>query len=289
MIISASRRTDIPAFYSDWFIERIKQGYVCVKNPMNANQIKTVSLKPGDVDCIVFWTKNAAPLISKMKTLDDMRYMYYFLWTITPYGKDIEPNIADKNEIISNFIRLSEMISAKRVILRYDPIIINSKYTADFHIEYFKNLTAELSGHTNKCIISFVDIYNKMSKQAKEIIGGQVDNSAMINIASKLNKIAQENNIKIQTCCEEINLSTAGIPLGACIDKTLIEHLCGRELNINNAKSQRELCNCAESVDIGAYNCCSHGCVYCYANSSEKTVNENIKKHDINSPFLIGI
>lgn len=289
MIISASRRTDIPAFYSDWFINRIKQGNVCVKNPMNAKQIKTISLKPEDVDCIVFWTKNAAPLMGKLKTLDDLGYMYYFLYTITPYEKDIEPNIADKKEIIKNFIKLSQMIGTDRVILRYDPIIINNKYTLDFHINYFDSLMAKLNGYTNRCIISFVDIYNKLSKQSKEIIGGQVDNSAMINIASKFNKIAQENNIAIQTCCEDIDLSPLGIPRGACIDKTLIEHLCGKELNISKAKSQRELCNCAESVDIGAYNTCAHGCVYCYANSSERTVNDNIKKHDINSPFLIGI
>lgn len=288
MIISASRRTDIPAFYSDWFIKRIKQGFVCVKNPMNANQIKTVSLKPEDVDCIVFWTKNAEPLMQKLKILDDLRYMYYFLWTITPYGKDIEPNLSDKKEIITNFIKLSEMIGANRVILRYDPIIINNKYTADFHIEYFKNLTAKLNGRTSRCIISFVDIYNKLSKNTKKIIGSQVNNSDMFDIANKLNEIAQENNITMQACCEEIDLSTLDIPRGACIDTTLIERLCGHKLNISMAKSQRQLCNCAESVDIGAYNCCAHGCVYCYANSSERTVDENIKKHDINSPFLIG-
>ncbi|NMC57463.1 MAG: DUF1848 domain-containing protein [Eubacteriaceae bacterium] len=288
MIISASRRTDIPAFYSDWFIERIKQGYACIKNPMNAKQIKTVSLKPQYVDCIVFWTKNAAPLMSKLKILDELGYIYYFLWTITPYGKDIEKNLPDKEGIISNFIKLSEMIDSNRVILRYDPIITNDKYTEDFHVNYFKNLTSELSGYTNKCIISFVDIYNKLSKQAKEIIGSQVDNSDMFDIANKLNKIAQENNITVQTCCEEIDLSRAGLSNGACIDIELIENLCRRKLNISKAKSQRQLCNCAESVDIGAYNCCAHGCVYCYANSSERTVNENIKNHDINSPFLIG-
>ncbi len=288
MIISASRRTDIPAFYSDWFIQRIKQGYACAKNPMNAKQIKTVSLKPEDVDCIVFWTKNAAPLMSKLKILDDMGYMYYFLYTITPYEKDIEPNIADKNEIISNFIKLSKMTGPNRVILRYDPIIINNKYTLDYHINYFNSLAAKLNGHTNKCIISFVDIYNKLSKEAKEIIGNHINNSDMFDIAYKLNKIAKDNNINMQTCCEEIDLSIASIPHGACIDKTLIEQLCGRNLNINKAKSQRQLCNCAESVDIGAYNCCAHGCVYCYANSGGKAVVENMKKHDINSLFLIG-
>lgn len=289
MIISASRRTDIPAFYSEWFIERIKQGYACVKNPMNAKQIKTVSLKPQDVDCIVFWTKNAAPLMNKLKTLDDLGYMYYFLYTITPYEKDIEPNIPDKKEIILNFIKLSETIGSDRVILRYDPIIINSKYTADFHIKYFKNLTAKLNEHKNKCIISFVDIYNKLSKQTKEIIASPINNSDMFDIARKLNKIAQDNNITVQTCCEDIDLSLLGIPRGACIDKTLIEHLSGRKSNISKAKSQRELCNCAESVDIGAYNTCTHGCVYCYANTGMNSVIENKKKHDINSPFLIGI
>lgn len=288
MIISASRRTDIPAFYSDWFIERIKQGYVSVKNPFNSKQIKTISLEPQNVDCIVFWTKNAAPLLDKLSILNDLGYSYYFLWTITPYDKDIEPNLADKKEIITNFIRLSEMIGSNRVILRYDPIIINCKYTADFHTKYFKNLTAKLNGHTNKCIVSFADIYNKLSKNAKAIIGVPINNSDMYDIANKLNKIAKDNNITVQTCCEEIDLSLAGIHHGACVDKTIIEQLCGRKLNISKAKSQRELCNCIESVDIGAYNCCAHGCVYCYANFGSNAVIENIKKHDINSPFLIG-
>jgi hypothetical protein len=224
--------------------------------------------------------------MDKLNIIDDLGYMYYFLWTITPYKKDLEPNLPRKEQIVQNFIKLSERIGPKRVVLRYDPIIVNNIYTVDYHIKCFDKLLSRLKEYTEKCIISYIDIYKKLSCSAGEMIGGPVDKETMTCIAEKFTKIARIYNIELQTCCEETDISQKDLRRGSCIDKELIERLCGYELNVKKAKGLRELCNCAESVDIGAYNRCAHGCVYCYANSGGKTVYENVKKHDQYSPML---
>ena len=158
MIISASRRTDIPTYYFEWFFNRINDGYVCVRNPMNIHQISKVSLSPEVVDGIVFWTKNPIPMMKRLHELDS-RYMYYFQFTLNSYGKDVEANIPSKNDvIIPAFQDLSRMIGAERVIWRYDPIMLTDKYTIDYHVEYFEKIAKRLSGYTKKCIISFVDL-----------------------------------------------------------------------------------------------------------------------------------
>ena len=158
MIISASRRTDIPTYYSEWFLNRIKDGFVYVRNPMNVHQISKISLSPDVVDGIVFWTKNPVPMLDKLYNLQD--YAYYFQFTVNSYGKDIEANIPSKNDIIvPAFRELSRIIGAEKVIWRYDPIMLTSKYTIDYHVNYFNELAKRLSGYTHKCVISFVDFY----------------------------------------------------------------------------------------------------------------------------------
>jgi hypothetical protein len=288
MIISASRRCDIPAFYSEWFAGRVKEGYVYVKNPFNSHQISRVPLGTQLVDCIVFWTKNAAPLMEKLDMLDNMGYFYYFLWTINLYEADLEPNLPPKKQIIENFKLLSLRLGRQRVVLRYDPIIINKKYTFDYHIHQFDNLLSQLTGYTSRCIISFVDIYDKLSRYAKEAIGPEISNEIKFALAQRLSKIAKKYQITLQTCAEDIDLSSLGILHGACIDKDFIETLLGCCLQTGKARAQRRLCGCMESIDIGAYDCCMHLCAYCYANVSQSRVEKNIKKHDSSSPLLIG-
>ena len=160
MIISASRRTDIPNYYSEWFFNRIKEGYVLVRNPMNISQVSKISLSPDVVDGIVFWTKNPLPILDRLEELRE--YTYYFQFTLTPYGKDVEPNVPSKNDlIIPSFRKLSERIGKERVVWRYDPILFNDKYTMDYHVKYFKTLAAKLHAYTEKCIVSILDFYQK--------------------------------------------------------------------------------------------------------------------------------
>lgn len=286
MIISCSRRTDIPAFYSDWFFNRILEGYVLVRNPMNAKQLRNVSLLPPDVDCIVFWTKDPAPMLDRLHLLKD--YNYYFLFTLTPYDKDIEPNLPPKTKIIDTFLRLSDKIGKKRIIWRYDPILLSTNINIDYHMDHFHDLARRLSGHTEKCIISFLDMYRHLQDKSVGLSIRPPDEIEMRTLAEKIAAIANANNIKVETCAEEAELDDLGIEYGKCIDDRLISELIGTKLNIEKDKYQRELCRCVASVDIGEYNTCKHGCRYCYANVSQKKLEKNLSQHYSQSPLLIG-
>ena len=285
MIISASRRTDIPTYYSEWFLNRIKNGYLLVRNPMNAHQVSRICLSPDVVDCIVFWTKNPTPMISRLEGLKD--YCYYFQYTLTGYGKDIENNLPDKREVlIPSFIKLSETLGADRVIWRYDPIIITENYTAEYHLKAFEEIAKALNGYTKKVIISFVDIYQKNKKNMEQVNSKIVTNAEWMDLAGNLKAIADKYDLKIATCSEDMDLSSVGIEHNACIDKDLIERLTGAKIKVKKDKTQRPECLCAESIDVGAYNTCRNGCKYCYANFSYESVVDNSKRYDVNSPML---
>ena len=286
MIISCSRRTDIPAFYSDWFFNRLREGYVLVRNPMNRNHLRKVSLDPANVDCFVFWTKNPAPMLVYLHLLKD--YQYYFQFTLTPYGEDIEPHLPPKTQIIDTFLRLSNTIGKKRIIWRYDPILLTKSVSIEYHIEHFARLAKILSGYTEKCIISFIDLYRHLQTKLSSISIRPPDESEIKILAKKMAEIASAHNIIIETCTEKIELAALGIQHGKCIDDRLISELTGMKLKIAKDKHQRELCGCASSVDIGEYNTCSHKCRYCYANSSQKTVEKNLSLHQVKAPLLTG-
>jgi len=210
MIISASRRTDIPTYYSEWFFNRIKEGYVCVRNPMNIHQISRISLSPDVVDGIVFWTKNPIPMMSRLDELKD--YMYYFQFTINSYGKDIECNIPNKNDIIvPAFKDLSRKIGAERVIWRYDPILLTEKYNIDYHVKYFNELAKRLTGYTHKCVISFVDLYRNTKSNTKDLGLLPLGTEEMYELARRLVEIADKNNLIVESCAEKINLEQFGI------------------------------------------------------------------------------
>jgi hypothetical protein len=286
MIISCSRRTDIPAFYSDWFFNRLREGYVSVRNPMNSKQVRQVSLSPQDIDCIVFWTKDPTPMLGKLQLLND--YNFYFQFTLTPYIQDFEPNLPPKDQIIESFLRLSDTIGAKRVIWRYDPIILSKDITSDYHVEHYTRFARRLSGHSGKCIISFIDTYRHLQSKSADLAIRSPDESEMRSLAKQLAQVAGACNMKVATCAEKIDLADLGIAHGKCIDDGLISELTGMNLKIAKDKNQRELCGCVESIDIGEYNTCCHFCRYCYANSSLKTMEKNLSRHNDQSPFLIG-
>jgi len=288
MIISASRRTDIPTYYSDWFFNRIKEGYVCVRNPMNIHQISKISLSPDAVDGIVFWTKNPIPMFERLHELDG-KYMYYFQFTLNSYGKDVEANIPNKNDvIIPAFRKLSGQIGSDRVIWRYDPILLTEKYTIDYHVKYFGEIAKRLSGYTKKCVISFVDLYRNTQSNTKKLGLLPIGENQMYELAQRLVEIANENGLIVESCAEKINLEQFGITHGHCIDCSLFEKLLGCRLNLDKDKNQREECGCMASIDIGMYNTCKNGCKYCYANFSGNTVIKNSMVHDPNSPLISG-
>ncbi|MFA9376556.1 MAG: DUF1848 domain-containing protein [Lachnotalea sp.] len=287
MILSVSRRTDIPNYYSEWFLNRIKEGFLYVRNPFNLHQISKIDITPNIVDCIVFWTKNPKPMMNRLDELND--YKYYFQFTLTGYGKDMEPNLPRKrNQMIPIFQELSGRIGKEKVIWRYDPIIITDKYTIAYHTKAFTEIAEKLNGYTDTVIISFVDSYAKTKKSMEEIKNISIETIDIKEIASKLAKIAKENNMQIETCAEKIDLSAYGIEHSSCIDKKLVEKIIGCNIKVDKDKNQRADCGCVESVEVGSYNTCKNGCKYCYANYSYEKVKASCELYDVTSPILCG-
>lgn len=292
MILSVSRRTDIPAFYSQWFMNRVKAGFVYVRNPFNPNHIFNIPITPENVDCIVFWTKDPKPILEYLDELDRRGFKYYFQFTLTPYNKDIECNV-EKKELIKTFIELSKRIGKERVILRYDPILLTKKYNINYHLKAFEILLSQLGGYTDRVIISFIDDYRKISTNMKEVEVLELNKDLMVNIAKGFSKIAKKYLLRLETCAEKIDLSDFGINHSSCIDGNLIEKIIGCEIQIakndkHKLDGNREACGCVKCIDIGEYNTCIHNCTYCYANINKNKVLDNYEKHDKNSPILIG-
>jgi DNA repair photolyase len=288
MILSVSRRTDIPNYYSDWFLDKVSNGYLYVRNPMNNNQVSKITINPEVIDCMVFWTKNPKNMITRLDELKD--YPSYFQFTLTPYGKDIEPGLPSKrDELIDTFITLSNKIGKERVIWRYDPILINNKYTLEYHIKTFSDIAKRLKGYTEKVIISFIDSYAKIKKNMKELKITNMSEEDMKTMAREFANIASDNNLIIETCAEMIDLKEYGISHGKCIDDNLISRISGAKLDIKKDRNQRKECGCMESIDVGAYNTCINGCKYCYANFNEATVMNKNALYNIESPLLCGV
>lgn len=276
MIISVSRRTDIPAFYSEWFYNRINEGYVMVRNPFNCRQIRRINLTPSEVDCLVFWTKNPQPMLAR---LDEIKsYPFYFLFTLNDYPKAIEKNLPPRTILVDTFIRLAERLGKERVIWRYDPILLNSQNDINYHINNFTDLAGKLSGYTEKCIFSFLEPYAKVMRRLQPYDVKLPDEPEKKYIAASLARIAQDYGIILQSCAADYQ--EIGIAPAKCIDPGLIYRLTGKVPDSKKDKYQRQACGCLSSVDIGAYNTCSHGCVYCYACFSPEKAEENYRLHD---------
>lgn len=286
MILSVSRRTDIPAFYSEWFFNRIKAGFVDVRNPMNIHRVSRVKITPDVVDCIVFWTKNSKPMLSRMNELSD--YKYYFQFTVNSYDKLIEEEVPKKYNIFDTFKALSDKIGINRVIWRYDPILLSDIIDASYHIKYFEEIAKRLEGYSTRCVISFVDLYKKVLSNIDGLKIREPNLDEINKVIKEIVPIAKFYGFTIQSCAESIDLDEYGIEHGSCIDSKLISSLVGYPLLLKKDKNQRKECGCVESIDIGEYNTCCHHCVYCYANFNQAIVNRKVKAHDPQSTLLVG-
>lgn len=286
MILSVSRRTDIPALYTNWFFNRIEEGFALVRNPFNPKQVSRVAINPKVIDCIVFWTKNPRNMLERLHELEE--YNYYFQFTLNPYDRTIEENLPPKDILIDTFIELSKKVGRDRVIWRYDPIILTDRFTCDYHYKWFKYLAERLSPYTNKCIISFLYLYRKTQRNLKGINILSIEEEDMLSIAGEFSRIAKMHNLIIETCSEEVDLVGYDIGHGKCIDDVLISKIVGEDLQIDKDLNQREGCGCVKSIDIGAYNTCNHNCLYCYANLNRTVVRDNLLEHNENSPLLLG-
>lgn len=283
MILSVSRRTDVPAHYSDWFFRRLEEGYVWTRNPVNPKQVSRIELSPDAVDGIVFWTKNPSPMLERLSELGG--YPYYFQITMTSYGADLEPGVPGKNDVvIPAFQRLSRMIGPERVIWRYDPILLSDHYTLRYHIQYFEAMTKRLAGYTDKCVLSFLDQYPHLGKPPFR----PPDRREIRELAGRFSDIAGRCGLTLETCAEAIDLSEFGIAHGRCIDGALFERITGQPFDRRKDPNQRRECGCMTAVDIGLYDTCPNGCRYCYANHSPTALHRNLQAHDPDSPLLWG-
>lgn len=282
MVLMASGRCDIIAFYTPWFLNRIKAGFFDVRNPFNPKMISRINYK--DVDLIMFCTKNPIPIIDNLKKIDKK---IIFHITLTPYQKDIEPNVPPKGKIIEGIKKIAKIIGKENIIIRYDPILLNDKYTLEYHKKAFESLCTKLDGYIERIIVSFIDEYKNVKKNSNILKYKKFTDNDLREIGLNFSKIAKKHNMTVQTCFEKENLVEYGFIKGECLSKELAYKMTGKKFKKQNIRKGK-FCECVQMADIGVYNSCSHFCKYCYANYDEKKVFQNKLKHNPNSSLLIG-
>ena len=284
MILNTGSRTDIPAFYSEWFMERMRQGFVMARNPFDPKRVIRYDLDPKTIDCIVFCTKDPSKMLKHIEELKD--YHMYWNVTITPYGKEIEENVPYKKDVMDSFIELSKKVGIDNIVWRYDPIFLNERYTLDYHLLIFEKMASYMKGYCNACIISFIDLYEKTKRNFPE--AREVSFEDQCKLTEGFVKIGKKYGMVIRLCHEDKQLERYGADASGCLNKEILEKAIGEKLDVKPNIETRQGCNCLLGNDIGAYNSCMHFCKYCYANFDKKLVMENMKKHDQKSPLLIG-
>ncbi|OUC52604.1 hypothetical protein B7939_01385 [Eggerthia catenaformis] len=285
MILNTGNRTDIPAFFSEWFMQRIKAGYVYTRNPYNPQMIISYKLNPDLIDLMTFCTKNPIPML---KYMDDLK-VYRMFWhiTLTCYGEDIEPFVPNKNRIMDAIKKLSEYVDKKAICWRYDPILINQKYTVEYHIKMFESICRRLSGYVGCCIFSYIDLYKKTIRNFPDVRPVSYEDKK--KLAEAFMKISRQYHIKLKTCLEDDRfLKDSDIDTGGCYSQAAIEKAIGIKLKAPVSLMTRPGCSCLLGNDIGMYNTCLHGCKYCYANEDRAVIKKNYQNHDPFSPLLIG-
>lgn len=275
MILNVSGRTDVVAYYMDWFVKRWNMGYFDVANPFDSKRVSRIFVS--DIDMIVFCTKNPIPLLN---TIHLFPVPCQIQVTITGYFNDLEPNVCDKKKTIEAVKKLSKMVGVENICVRYDPIILNSKYTVLYHIRAFTKLCSLLKGYVSKMIVSFVDEYKNVRNNHLEY--HDPTPSEYLQIKKEFESIAALNHMNLVSCME--SKYHMGDEKDCCVSIRYAYEKTGKLFKKWKARD----CNCASMVDIGAYNSCLHGCKYCYANFDSKRIMLNYKLHDVNSSMLIG-
>ena len=282
MILNVSGRTDIVAFYSDWFMNRLKEGFIDVRNPFNPKLVSRINME--DVDLIFFCTKNPIPILDKIK---DINKKVYFHVTLTPYRKDIEPNLPPKKEIIEAIKKLSNIIGKENIVVRYDPVFLNDNYTLEYHKKAFEKVCSLLDGYVNKILISFIDTYKNVEKNMNILKIKDFKEEDYKEIGTSFSKSAKDHGMVVHTCFEKRDLTEYGFIKDECMSRELAFKLTGNIYKKWYARKNVP-CKCVEMVDIGVYNSCKHFCKYCYANYDEKQVIGNFNNHNPNSSLLVG-
>jgi len=295
MIISASRRTDIPAFYAKWFIARIRESYCNVANPFNHNQVSHVSLAPTDVEAIIFWTRNPRPMLPYLDELVERGHRFIFQITLMDNPRLIDRYTPHLGTAIEAFRLLSQQVGDDRVVWRYDPILLSNMTPTGWHMETFERIAMALKGNTRRCIVSLYDHYGAAQRRLERLANKGLmlrdhdcpGREELGPLWRGIAEIAKGCGISVQSCAEPDDLSSYGIPPGACIDGAYLEQALGIHLPEAKDSNQRPLCRCAPSKDIGAYDTCLYGCQYCYATRSHSRAKNTYRRHDPTLPYLM--
>ena len=285
MIINTGGRTDTVQYYTEWLLNRFNEGYVLSRNPLFPNKVTRYELTPDKVDCVVFCSKNYEPILDNITQITD-RFNTYFHYTITAYGRDIEPGVPSIEKSIETLKKLSAIVGKQRVTWRYDPVLLTEKYTVETHLQTFEKMAETLAPHIDRCIFSFVEMYKKLQVNMPEII--MMSDNDIDVLARGLGEIANKYGIHIQTCGTNGDFSKYGIHPSGCMTLDILGKANGVTFKDLKHKGMRQGCHCIESRDIGAYDTCMNGCKYCYANKAPQKPFENYKLHDPNSPLLLG-
>ena len=284
-IISCSRRTDIPAFYSRWLVNRLRAGYCHTFNPFGG-QIYRVSLEPEDCIALVFWTRNPRPLLPYLDELDQRGYVYYFNFTILGYPKAIDSHNPSLEACLWTFRKLAERLESWRMQWRYDPIVFSTATPVEYHLDRFERIARALEGHTQHCTFSFVDFYGKTRRNLKHISREsgiyiyQPSLEEQLELVRRLADIAAAHGISFNSCCDDALLA-AGTQKNHCIDPSLIRRLAPSLKAYPDFKPTRQDCGCVASFDIGVYDTCLFGCSYCYATNHRQAA---LRRHAQHNP-----
>jgi hypothetical protein len=289
-IISASRRTDIPAFYSEWFMNRIRAGFAEYKNPFGGQRHR-VSLSPEEVSCIVFWSRDYRPLLSHLDELERRGFAFVFHFTITGLPAAFDAFNPPTETAIETCRELAARYGAQRALWRYDPVVFSDQTDALYHAKRFRELASRLEGTTERCYFSFLDFYTKIEHNLEKVEREtglrcfDPQEAEKKDLASALAQAGGDHGISLYACCEDFAVGGA-VHKGHCVDAELIRALFPERAASVPIKPTRPGCGCYESRDIGAYDTCGHGCVYCYANSDRNTAKKNAETHDPASASL---
>lgn len=285
MIINTGGRTDTVQYYGKWLLRRFEEGYALSRNPLFPHKVSRLELSPDVVDCVVFCSKNYRPILPRLHKITD-RFNSYCYYTITAYGRDVEPGVPSIEESIQTLKELSSIVGKQRVAWRYDPVLLTKAYTVERHLETFDYMAARLTPHVDRCIFSFVEIYEKVKFNMPELV--MLTEEHIEELARGFGEIAARYGLRLQTCGTNGDFSRYGIHPSGCMTLDVLGRANGVKFRDLKHKGIRHGCHCVEARDIGAYDSCPNGCKYCYANKDPRKAVENFKLHDPTSPLLLG-
>lgn len=286
-IISASRRTDIPAFYMPWLINRLRTGFVCYPNPYSG-RVYTISLQLEDVHSIVFWSKNYAPLLPYLDELTERGYRFYFHYTITGSSRMLEPYVPDWHQSVLLFRELAERTSSRHVQWRFDPILFTEELKTDFYLKRFYEIATKLNGATERCYFSFAVFYSKVRHRLQKAGVRYYDPplEEKRSLIQEMADIAGAHGITLYACCQEA-LVSEHVQAAHCVDGDLLAEIFPERPKISKPRPTREQCGCTISLDVGTYDSCPYGCLYCYANQSRQLALARFRDHNPEDEMLI--